>query len=205
MHALDQSGKVNPVATKPAEVYDVCIIGGGPGGLAALSACTEPYSLDLLSGRQAGRAAHVSSQYKAPRVCVVDPESWLTVWRERFENLNIEWLRSPTMAHSDIFDPSAMLTFACQNDRMKDLLDSGCVDRKLQGLPEAANGSYRLPSNKLFLDFCEELTRRSPHDFVKARAASIQGTDGQFTTCLENGQKVSCNSLHMTGGTENRP
>jgi len=121
-----------------SDSFDVCIVGAGPGGLAVLSACLEPYSLDLLGDKQQGRAAHAlglqqkncAGRIRTPRVCVVDPEPWLSTWRQRFRNVGIEWLRSPTIAHCDTFDASAMLAFAGKNNRTNELMNSGCVDKK---------------------------------------------------------------------------
>jgi hypothetical protein len=186
---------------------DVCVIGAGPAGLAALSAIVEPYSLDSLSGHQGSRAAraHGMQQSQVPRVCVVDPEPWLTTWRQRFQHLNIEWLRSPTLAHPDAFDSGAMLAFASKHNRTHELLESGCVDSKLRQLQEASTGSWHLPSNKLFMDFCDDLASRSPHVFVKGQATSIQGTDGQFTVSLEDGRQLRSAAIVLTLGVPGPP
>lgn len=191
--------------------YDVCIVGAGPAGLAALSACVEPYSLDLLGGKQGLRAAHAlglqqkkAAGFRAPRVCVVDTETWLTTWRQRFQHVNIEWLRSPTLAHPDAFDSSAMLCFAGENERTHELLDSGCVDKKLLQLDQGSR-SWHLPSNKLFLDFCDDLVSRSPHEFVKGRANSIQGEDGDFTVGLEDGRELRSAAIVLALGVPGPP
>lgn len=194
--------------------FDVCIVGAGPAGLAALSACVEPYSLDLLGPNQSARVAHAlglqqkrnaAGSLPAPRVCVIDSEPWLTAWRQRFQHVDIQWLRSPTIAHPDAFDPGAMLAFAGENDRTKELLDSGCVDKNLLKLPEASAGFWHLPSNKLFLDFCDDLVSRSPHKFVKGRANSIQGVDGEFTVGLEDGRELKSASVVLALGVPGPP
>lgn len=72
---------------------DVCIIGGGPAGLAALSAIHEPYTLDSMNSTQvnnANRFMERSSKKGAlgpseKKICVVDPhEGWLAGWSENF-------------------------------------------------------------------------------------------------------------------------
>jgi len=190
--------------------FDVCIIGAGPAGLAALSAIIEPYSLDLLSGAQGERAAHAHGMrqklgLRVPRVCVVDTEPWMSTWRQRFLHLNIEWLRSPTIAHPDFFDSGAMLAFAGEHSRTHELLDSGCVDAKLRQLQEASNGSWHLPSNKLFLDFCEKLASHLPHEFVKGQANCVRGSDGDFTIDLEDGRQLRSGTIVLCIGVPGPP
>eukprot|EP00930_Biecheleria_cincta_P037102 TRINITY_DN25441_c0_g1_i1.p1 TRINITY_DN25441_c0_g1~~TRINITY_DN25441_c0_g1_i1.p1 ORF type:complete len:523 (-),score=82.49 TRINITY_DN25441_c0_g1_i1:529-2097(-) len=196
-----------------SDSFDVCIIGAGPGGLAVLSACVEPYSLDLLGDKQQWRAAHAlglqqkngAGGIRTPRVCVVDPEPWLSTWRQRFQNIGIEWLRSPTIAHCDTFDASAMLAFAGKNNRTNELLDSGCVDKRLMLLAEASDGSWHLPSNELFLDFCDDVVSRSPHTFVKGRAKSVQSTNGEFTVGLYDGRQLKSATVVLALGVPGPP
>lgn len=182
--------------------FDVCIIGGGPGGLAALSAFIEPYSVDQLARNQSGRAAEAYKRGKSdcPRVCVVDPEPWLTTWHRRFKALDIKWLRSPVGAHPDLFDKHSLLAHAVNHDRKHDMMDSGVVSQELRGLPEASSGLYNLPSNKLFEDFCEDLASRLPHTFVRAKAASVQGDDGDFSVCLMDGRKLNAKTVVLALG-----
>lgn len=195
-----------------SDSFDVCIIGAGPGGLAVLSACVEPYSLDVLGDKQQSRAAHALGLQKngvggirTPRVCVVDPEPWLSTWRQRFRHVGIEWLRSPTIAHCDTFDASAMLAFAGTNNRTNELLDSGCVDKKLMLLAEASNGSWHLPSNQLFLDHCDDLVSRLPHEFVKGRANSVQSKNGEFTVGLDDGRELRSATVVLALGVPGPP
>lgn len=196
-----------------SDSFDVCIVGAGPGGLAVLSACLEPYSLDLLGDKQQGRAAHAlglqqkncAGRIRTPRVCVVDPEPWLSTWRQRFRNVGIEWLRSPTIAHCDTFDASAMLAFAGKNNRTNELMNSGCVDKKLMHLAEASDGSWHLPSNQLFLDFCDDLVSRSPHEFVKGRANSIQSANEEFIVGLDDGRELRSATVVLALGVPGPP
>lgn len=191
-----------------SDKFDVCIIGAGPAGLAALSAVLEPYSMDQLGAAQGLRAATALGKRQdlsTPRVCVVDGHPWMSTWRQRFQHLNIEWLRSPTIAHPDTFDAGAMLAFAGKNERTKELLESGCVDRKLRQLQEASDGSWHLPSNKLFMDFCDDLVTKLPHEFITGLAAGIKGSDGDYMVELDNGKLVNCETLVLALGVPGPP
>ena len=183
--------------------FDVCIVGGGPGGLAALSALTEPYSLDHLSNSQWQRAAHADASNKpALRICVVDPkEGWLKSWHQRFKTLEIKWLRSPAGAHPDVFDMYSLLAFAVRSQRQStDFLDSGALNPDLRSLPEAGSGLWNLPSNELFEDFCYDLADCLPHTFIQGEAASLQGEDGNFTLMLVDGRELTAKAVVLALG-----
>lgn len=71
----------------------LCILGAGPHGLAL--------ALHL----------HQAAPDIAERAIVLDPSgSWLTVWREQFERLGINVLRSPSVHHPSP-DPGALFAF----------------------------------------------------------------------------------------------
>ena len=182
--------------------FDACIIGAGPGGLAALSALIEPYSADQLSEEQTTRAGHGHCLQKRrdPRVCVVDPEPWMSTWHKRFRALDIKWLRSPTGAHPDLFDTRSLLAFAALHGRTDELLDSGAVNQDLRSLPETHAGLWHLPSNRLFEDFCSDLVTRLPHTFVRGMAAAVQGSDGNFTVTLSDGQQLKAKAVVLALG-----
>eukprot|EP00438_Fugacium_kawagutii_P006816 Skav227014 [mRNA] locus=scaffold456:55310:56680:+ [translate_table: standard] len=187
--------------------FDVCIVGGGPGGLAALSAVIEPYSVDHLSESQRQRAENAAEKQKrrCPKVCVIDPEPWLNSWHRKFKALDIKWLRSPAGAHPDIFDMHSLLAFAHQRDRVHDLLDSGAVNPELQGLAEVGRGLWNLPSNDLFESFCSHLIRCLPHTFLRGKAASIEGEDGDFTVTLADGRELTAKAVVLALGVPGPP
>jgi len=184
--------------------FDVCIVGGGPGGLAALSAVIEPYSMDHLSESQRQRAEYAAEKQKRrnPKVCVIDPEPWLNTWHKRFKALDIKRLRSPAGAHPDIFDMHSLLAFAHQRNREHDLLDSGAVNPELQSLDatQVGRGLWKLPSNDLFEHFCSHLASCLPHSFVRGKAASIEGEDGDFRVILSDGRELTAKAVVLALG-----
>jgi len=188
--------------------YDVCIVGAGPGALAALSAVMEPYSIDQLSSDQAARAAVALRRKspRAPRVCVIDPAPWLSTWMERFEALEIKWLRSPATAHPDLFDALSLRGFARSQGREAELRDSGAGDdRGVRGLHEASAGAWQLPSNALFKDFCQELIERLPHQLYQAKVTGVSGCDGDFAVDLDTGIKVQASAVVLALGVPGPP
>lgn len=210
--------------------YDVCIVGAGPAALSCLSAIRETFSLDHLSESQFHRA--VQSQHHSPplSVCVIDPASeWLHEWKENFQQLRIQYLRSPAMAHPDTFDSKALLAYAYmqgqQHQQHPDaLVESGCADlRKLIGLGETQIGLWKLPSNALFLEFCQHLVERLSHDRVQGHVVDIVAVPNTneeeklydvlyFTQTGPNGsngaggmqQKIRCKSIILATGTSGK-
>ena len=156
--------------------YDVCIVGAGPGALACLSAIREPFSLDTLNPSQIHRANHSFKLHHQLKVCVIDPSgSWMHNWGKNFDNLSIEYLRSPALAHPNMFDMNALLAYAIANGREDELIESGCFGIKcLRSLGQSQIGLWKLPSNKLFYDFCKDLASSLHHDMVKGKITNIQ-------------------------------
>lgn len=178
----------------------MCIVGAGPGGLAALSAVLEPYCLDELAEDQARRAAHTAPP-RRPSVCVVDPQPWLAAWRARFAALGIRWLRSPAMAHPDTFDAWSLREFAHLQGRESELQATDAESWKpVRGLGQAQAGFFSLPSSQLFLDFCDSLVARLPHTFVRSKVASVGGADGAFEVGLSDGSSISAKSVVLALG-----
>jgi len=186
--------------------YDFCIVGGGPAGLATLSALSESYSLGenihmndthwsiLALNKKAKRNG--DKKCKKKRICVIDPNpNWLHSWDKNYDTLEIEYLRSPVKAHPDAFDVNSLFAYAHSNNRhKKELLESNSLggltgNKKLLPLGESQIGMWDLPSSKLFRDFCDDvLINRLPHDYIQGTVADIDhvedtANDGDTSDC----------------------
>lgn len=168
--------------------YDIAIIGAGPAGLATLSALRETFSLDHLTdgqrdqvlvkrqGSHNRRRAGGKVKTSTKRIAVIDPSgSWMSSWNANFDRLQIQFLRSPALAHPDAFDQTSLLAFSVSRGcDQTDLKASGCSDMtSLRPLSGAHNGLWNMPSTKLFRDFCEKKAQGLTHDFVKDSVSDI--------------------------------
>jgi FAD-NAD(P)-binding len=188
---------------------DVVIVGSGPAGLACLSAIQEPYSIDTLPEAQRLRAAKEFGTRRKYRVAIVDPSPrWLSQWRERFEILGIQTLRSPAMAHPDLFDQNALLAFAMANGREKELIESGCGDiTSLIPLGQPQVGLWKLPSTRLFQDFCDSMIQNLSHDYVCDTAIDVtkEKSSGCFEVRLKSGKILKTKALILATGVVGTP
>ena len=206
------------VHTMKDQIYDVCIVGSGPAGLACLSAIEAQYSLDNLNDLQFHRAASCLHKSSTKRTCVIDPSGgWMTAWQEKFNILDIRFLRSPVLAsHPDLFDKNALLAYAVKTGRDKtDLLESGCADVKsLQSLGESQIGLWKLPSTELFMDFCLDLSKQlaHAHDYIQGAVVDIHKQDEHeenlednlFHIQLQDGNQVRAKAVILALGTAGR-
>ena len=204
------------------EVHDVVIVGAGPHGLAVLSSLhsSSAWMTDMQRERSFQGAKDKTAGRKKQQwsVCVVDDQPWLGAWHKRFEALDIEWLRSPAMAHPSAFNEDALLEFANRTGRTDELRDldfsaarshaggsnTTTFDRKanMSGLWKTYSGLYALPTAGLFRDFCAELAASLPHEFVRSRARKIvhQPQDELVEVLLENGARVRARYLVLALG-----
>ena len=96
-------------------------------------------------------------------------------WNARFASLEIDHLRSPTFAHPVAFEPTALLNFAIEAGRTKELIDAPFVDKWLvsSDLSEQESLMKALPSSALFRDFCASLEAKLPHRWLSGAATSL--------------------------------
>ena len=176
----------------------VLIVGGGPHGLAVLSALHERSLVYPQMGLDHARSHGMSFEFlqKIGSVCVMDPGShFCDDWNTRFEALKIEHLRSPAFAHPKAYEPVALLNFAVSQGREHELLnvpDQASSARHASAMDENEGSLPALfgqPTQALFRDFCASLEAGLPHQWVRGRAVQVckdPGT-GKFRVRYTNG------------------
>lgn len=203
------------------KIFDVCIIGAGPAALSCLSAIQEPYSLDNLNDGQVHRAVNrLSCDCKGPKtrsVAVIDPHGkWMEGWKRQFQALGIQYLRSPALAHPDMFDQNTLMAFAEEQGRQNELIESGCGDLKsLLPLGQSQIGLWKLPTLGLFTDFCQRLSQRLSHTLVHGTAVDVTMTNANeeasrgkgeyYEVTLENGETVLTEAVILALGSVGKP
>ncbi|KAL7566324.1 hypothetical protein ACA910_013647 [Epithemia clementina (nom. ined.)] len=197
-------------------VFDVCIVGAGPAGLATLSALHSPYSLEggTMTESQKERALKYLKLLPKKSICVVDQAAgWMESWQTNFDTLSIEYLRSPALAHPDMFDPNALLSYAVRHGREEELLESGCGDmKKLFALGQSQIGLWKLPSTRLFVDFCLDLAKSLSHCFIGETLVTeinhlndIRGKKERFRLALSNGMNIYATAVVLAVGAAGHP
>lgn len=120
--------------------------------------------------------------------------------------LGIKYLRSPAMAHPDHFDMNALLAYAVANGREDELIESGCAQiRQLHGLGQTQVGLWKLPSTSLFKDFCVNLAKQLPHDYVKGIAANLIQRESEYIVTLADGTEIITDSVVLALGPTGTP
>jgi len=140
------------------KAVDVLIVGAGPHGLAmasrlllgknALQDCTNTWreTKDIKDHLNTTRKASCRS------FAVVDANgAWMRRWKNQFEALGIEYLRSNDGMHPDAFASATLAVWSATNQR-QDFLN-------LDSLPGDFHGHVKAPSTQLMLDFCAHLVK----------------------------------------------
>jgi len=97
-------------------------------------------------------------------------------WNSRFQNLEINHLRSPCFAHPVAFEPTDLLNFAVSQGRTRELIDAPFVNKLLSSGDAMAQQDEllrALPSTSLFRDFCASLENRLPHRWLSGKASAV--------------------------------
>jgi lysine/ornithine N-monooxygenase len=155
----------------------VVIVGGGPHGLALLSALHEKsFAFSQFSDASYQTRVGFGSLSKIGSVCVVDPgTAFLDDWHKRFDALGIEHLRSPALAHPKAHEPHALVNFAVREGRTGEL--HHVPDATAQRLTTDGNSQQPLllglPSTALFRDFCADLAEGLPHQWLRGKATRV--------------------------------
>lgn len=176
------------------KVYDVCVIGAGPAALSVLSALNSPER--LLNDRDIQRRNLTFDGFHGRlSVCVVDPAgSWMCEWKGRFKALGIDYLRSPAWATPDYNNNGSISSFACKHRRESEFSQYE-VHIPKDASPELKEhvdaGLYKLPGSALFNDFCAELAKDLPHDFVKGRARDVVKLGSSYSVVNAEGAELT--------------
>lgn len=123
---------------------------------------------------------HASGEALDMLILDADSAEWMAKWNRLFKTFGIDYLRSPMFFQIDPADRDALLAYAYEQEREKELQAlPGCAGKEvskhkkkkrinskgrfLGGTPdidERDRKDYFVPSTKLFASQCQEITRR---------------------------------------------
>jgi hypothetical protein len=134
-------------------------------------------------------------------------DTWLHSWKKNFDVLGIEFLRSPTLAHPNLFDQNALLAYAVTKGRTNELLESSFSNRTEFLALGQTQSLWKLPSTQLFVDFCEDLADSLPHDYIQGKITGIEkpSAAGAFRVELAGQSTISTKAVILATGPTGRP
>lgn len=169
----------------------IVIVGGGPHGLALLSALHER-SLAFPADSDRRARDGFAAMRKVGSVCVIDPGAgFLSEWHARFDALGIQHLRSPALAHPKALEPHALVNFAMREGRTSEIVHAppDGVGRRLpatDGMDSQHPLMLGLPSTALFKDFCSDVALQLPHRWLRGTAISVHKDErGTGRLCVQ--------------------
>ncbi len=149
-------------------------------------------------------------------ILVIDPAgSFLHDWDKKFSNLEIQWLRSPVLAHPDSTEEASLFEFALSQGMESDIMPADDLWKtELKGQAVLSSGLFGLPSTKLFRKFCSTLSEKYSYDFRKEKvvainwlkkAKEVQSSTPVFKVECENGSLLFAKRVVLAIGTTGQP
>jgi len=175
---------------------NVVIVGGGPHALAVLGALQEgslAFNMFGPSDTMYDKRVGFGQMEKVGRVAVIDRgEGFMEEWNSRFAALDIEVLRSPTLAHPCAYEPQALMNFAVRTRRTNEIHNVPHVSSRMATDDMSAQQPMLLglPSAALFRDFSASLAENLEHDWLRGTASEVRRDpeSGRFRVRYESEQ-----------------